>query len=428
MSDDARTYLFPSIIGRAKTGKATEWLITVRIYASLADAQGDRASLVITGALRENKDLDGAYVARILVYYRVGEDGKAQKKVPTYVTEGKREGCANQTNVLCQALRDAFGLYNKHLRRSGGERETAILLPMLARPYADIYGPDADPSPLYVQRKYNGVRAIGAMIDGEPRIYSRKGLFYDGFSALRDELAMLLGCARGVYLDGELYKHGCALPVISGIVRRVSSESAQNDLSFVVYDLFIVDEGAHSSNELPFSARLARLREIAGVTRPIPHIQFAETFECAGSRAIDRAMVLYARFLAEGYEGAIVRANARYVHSENDHHSDVLLKIKPVRDEEYKIVDYTTGRRGKAADALLFVCALPDNTTFTVTPTGTVEARKTQVREFARVEANGETVFANHWRGRMLSVFFDELSPKGVPQRARTNGEIRTCA
>jgi ATP-dependent DNA ligase len=103
--------------------------------------------------------------------------------------------------------------------------------------------------------------------------------------------------------------------------------------------------------------------------------------------------------------------------------------MKPTFDAEFTITGWTVGEKGRARGALLFICEARDAEghaqTFVVTPTGTVVARIEMARDFARIEENGRSVFDNNWRGKQLIVKFDELSSGGVPQRARTDSEIR---
>lgn len=255
-----------------------------------------------------------------------------------------------------------------------------------------------------------------------------------------------------------MYYHGAPLQIISGTVRRKSalaakpidrtitpvaedfSDLTQHDLSFVMYDLFIVNKGSNTSNSLTFDERFAIMRAISrwnDARNPairLRKISFAETATFVskpgggvGERAIDYALELYARFLGEHYEGAIFRLNTPYEHSVNGRHSKGLLKMKPVHDAEFTIVGFTLGENGRARGALLFTCEVsPGGARFNVTPTGTVASRIALATEFARVEDNGNTVFENEWLGKPLIVHFDELSPAGVPQRARTDGTLRT--
>jgi hypothetical protein len=250
-----------------------------------------------------------------------------------------------------------------------------------------------------------------------------------------------------IYFDGELYTHGKRLQEISGICRKENNEDAKNALNFVVYDVFIVTSiGANSagtvraSNGLPFSSRLSIMRAIARspIGKELRVMQFAETLPITLARASEsdtfesvRDCILaatrdtYEQFLRENYEGAIVRLDAPYEHSVNDRHSSYLLKIKPIRDAEFRVVGYGCGEKGKADGALMFVCETETGVQFNVTPTGEIETRKALYREFARIEENGATVFENHWCDHMIVVQYDELSRDSVPQRARTDGVLR---
>lgn len=468
LSPDRKTYSFPEIHGRTKTGKETSWTIIVTLHKSRNETD---SSLIIPDHVARNENKRGGYVARILVHYKMGATDVM--KEPTFVDSGKNIGRSNETNIFCQALRDAYGLYNKYSRRQGVtapevEQEVGTLMPypMLAQYYKDVYSEDDDPSPLFIQRKYNGVRAVSTIdSDGLPIIYSRKGLLYAGFAKLKREIAKICQAWNDetimrsspnipfhpggkLYLDGEIYRHGVPLQIISGIVRRAkegahvvtdresgeqieTDDLTQDDMHYIIYDIFIINKGMTISNNLLFSDRLA----IMGIIKrwypasPDITINFAETFTYVSnesSRAIDKARELYSRFLKEGYEGAIIRLNAQYEHSVNDRHSRSLLKIKPVHDAEFEIINFTMGQKGKAYGALLFICKTNEGETFNVTPTGPIAARIELAREFARIERNGKTVFENRWKGKPLTVSFDELSPIGVPQRARTDGIVRT--
>lgn len=460
LAPNARTYLFPLIRGTSKSGKETEWLLSVRIYQNMGDLAAD-SPMVITPEIASNADKQTAHIARIQALYRLGT-GVVQRKEPTIVSIGKNVGRANETNVFCQALRDALGRYNHQLRAGAepqiaDEEEFVCPRPMLACVYDDVYGPNDAPSPLYVQRKYNGVRAIGTLrpntsASSEAILYSRKGLRYSGFADIKRDVARVCTAwcdgtferiakeddigthVNGMlFLDGELYQHGVPLQIISGIVRRsVDDNSRDGTLHFMVYDIFVVNKGRNLSNELRFDERYAIMRMISRANLGLTRICFAETFMCVNSesetpagnaRAIEQARALYARFIAEKYEGAIVRTNSTYDHSHHDSHSKSLLKIKPTRDAEYEITGFTLGVRGKAHGALLFTCRTEKGIEFNVTPTGAIAERIALAQKFAQGNE-----FANNWLGKPLIVMFDELSATGVPQRARTDGVIRECA
>ena len=341
------------------------------------------------------------------------------KRVPTMVTTGKNLGKISATNVFTQALRDAYSLYNKQMKKANTVVDI-LYPPMLAQVYKDQKTPPtiSESTPVYVQPKFNGVRCVTTLDNSTVIMYSRRKNIYPGFSYIKDEVKPILkkyhDAGRKLYLDGELYKHGTALQDISGYARR---EDKDDDikLNYMVYDCFIVGE------PLLFSARKAILDEIfqSGV--------FQYTREVETHKVTDVAMldIIYKQALADGYEGIMIRKNAPYAHSYNESHSKVLLKMKPTYDAELEIADYTVGKKGKASGALMIICRV-GNITFPVTPALELPERIALTTKMAVIEPNGKTHFANHWLGKKIIVEYDELSKDNIPQRARTKLQIRT--
>lgn len=496
LDEEHKVFLFPLIVGTTAHGSRSEWLIAVSLLGTRKrNGKPDvEETIPITPKIAQNGKIEpediAPYVsirARIRVYTRVG-DGQVSKRVPTYITTGRNIGRANETNVYCQALREALGKYNKHRRSCENPNETTGVprpLPMLAKDFNKIYPEghkrDAMPHPVFLQHKYDGIRTVGTIDNDEGILYGRKGLLFNGFTTLKDDVyeicsawkqegeyqrdaksdaehpteypgeAIFLGripkISGSLYLDGELYKHGMDLAQISGIARRADTNAEQDDLQMMVYDAFIVNEppaniddendAVIESSTMYFSDRLAILYAIRDylAKKRESKIIIAQTYVCdapTGAETYAKIMQLYNEFLKDGYEGAIVRINAPYMHSMNDAHSNVLLKLKPCFDKEYPIVGWTTAEKGIANGALLFICEVrkPDAAPirFTITPTGSLEQRREMAKEFARIEENGKTVFDNKWREKNLIVYFDDLSKDDVPQRARTAGIIREFA
>jgi ATP-dependent DNA ligase len=157
------------------------------------------------------------------------------------------------------------------------------------------------------------------------------------------------------------------------------------------------------------------------------HVKCVETFEV---HDVGRIEELYRQFIAEGFEGAMIRVDAPYKYSYNEHHSKQLLKMKQTFDAEFTIVGFTTGDRGKAAAALMIICEVVSSDgsriQFPVTPAMELPARVALAEKMRMVEVNGHTHFENHWMGKPLIVEFDEYSRDHVPQRARTQMILRT--
>lgn len=490
-SRDKLTFSFPPVVSHTRNGDNT-WTIWVQVHPRPRNASRMRIlppAIPITAEMRANM-LAGAkdppLMASIhsqVVLTRGESPTSSQKYEPTFVFEGKNIGRANETNVFCQAVREAYSSYLKHLRRAGDSAtqlvanaepdlrsrlsseasssssapEIHLPTPMLAKVYEE---PASLTPTIFIQHKYDGLRAIGSLVSfqGTPQtiLYGRRGLLYSGFPRVKEEIARIcqlfggLGSPnarpenRTLYLDGELYRHGMSLQVISGIVRRTDQSeetiAAQNSLNFIIYDVFVGARGTSTADLTPFSARLSIMRAIETHSRELDlqAIRIAETYpieHCSPEPASCTAQIhsYFEQFLREGYEGAIIRLDAPYEHSPNERHSSRLLKMKPLRDAEFRIVDWTVAEKGRARGALLFICETPGNSgsggeakdsapiRFTVTPTGSIESRKSLAREMARRTGSSpraRTIFDQNWRNRALIVKFEAYSDQGVPLRA----------
>ncbi len=423
LSEDHMEWVFPTIESVNSHGKETVWVIRVRLAKV-----GTESFVVIKDEYFDSRPLGPNLVG----WHKVdsGLKGRPPRKtVATTVAAGKNIDSTAATNVWTQALRNALGIYNKQRKKATGPQENALAdgaealtlyPPMLAKLFSDMKTTPVinEALPAYVQRKYNGVRAVATMGgDGGVVMYSRRKNVYPGFEYIKVELRIVLGADKRVYLDGELYKHGVALQDISGYARREDQEGDMK-LNYMVYDCFIPSEPG-----LLFSERMKILDGMLPTTRDDTlFVKRVETFTVTSRKEIDG---LYEGFLKEGFEGAMLRLNDVYHYSYNDHRSSTLLKFKPVRDHEYVVVDYKTGDKGKAAAALMIVCETESGQRFPVTPAMELPERIAMAAKMGVVEPNGHTHFENHWKGYKIIVTFDELSTGGLPQRARTKMEKR---
>lgn len=478
-----KSYDFPRLTGTNSHGRAIYWQITVRLIdTNIVKTPLQPAEFMpIHDVYFDNHPMP----ANVHAWMKVASGvvgGKERTSSPTIITTGKNIGRRNETNVFCQALRDALGLYNKQLKKMvgvAGEDGAAVRHPpMLAqslkadKPPVPISLPaitdDTAPTCVFIQRKYNGVRAVATLdvADNEMRtgtisadthviIYSRQRHPYPGFEYIRAELQPVLRReweknGRHLYLDGEIYLHGASLQDISGLARRSkqshhvtaaemqtvvaannkeeAAEPPQQQnvaMNYMIYDCF--DPAAP---ELNFSARYEIMAAMfaewndSGEKPYFVHAKLAETKTVC---SMEEASVEYSKYLAEGYEGAMLRLDQPYKYSHNGHHSARLLKMKPTHDEEYRVVGWETGERGKAADLLMLICEVVgrDGQTrqFAVTPAATEDERRRLAALMSTVDASGRTYFDREWAGQMVRVYFDELSDDDVPQRGRTKLE-----
>jgi len=402
---DPQTWAFPEICGTHAKGKKTYWRIFVRVI----NGTGEPINIApewLDGA-KMPSDLRGWFK----VNSHVGDDGKVRESAPTIITAGKNIGKVNETNVLTQAIRDANSLHEKQLKKVATAPISGIVRypPMLASVIDKDFNEYKN---TFIQRKYNGVRCVSTVDEkGDVIMYSRRGLTFPGFDEIKEELGFILH--EGLYLDSEIYRHGARLQELSGLAR---GEVKAGEAKLYIYDLFIPDKP-----DLLFSERFALLSEM--LEGEFTYLVLVETFAINSREESD---TLYKRFLAENYEGSILRLNAPYKYSYNDYHSRVLLKIKPTYDAEFKIIGYELGERGKLKGAVIFVCETPAGNKFNVSLSMTVESRKNLAVKLATRESNDKTHFENAYLGKKLIVEFDEYSADGVPLRARTSGVIRT--
>lgn len=431
------TWNFPPIESINAHKKKTFWRIYVKIFKMRPDIKlpeiPEDAFIVIADEFFDSKPLDPTLYAWINVDSGI-EGGKIKKSIPTIVKSGKNLGKASATNVWTQALRDAYGIYNKQMKKSvsGAAKITTTELfpPMLAQILKDQKNPPRvdDNIPLYVQRKYNGVRTVTTLectvIDGvetyTPIMYSRRKNLYPGFAYIKAELLPALTMfweeGRKLYLDGEIYMHGEPLQDISGYSRR-EDQIGDKKYDYMIYDCFIPDEP-----KLIYTERKKILDDIFSEFK-FEHAKAVETFETHSMEEINE---LYKIFLEEGFEGAMVRVDTTYHYSYNERHSKVLLKMKPTYDSEMEIVGFTTGEKGKAAEALMIICQTEDGKKFPVTPAMELPDRIALAKKMNEIEPNGKTHFENQWLGRKIIIEYDEKSKDNVPQRARTRLIIRT--
>lgn len=413
---NAGIWEFPAVKSINKHGKELSW--QVRVWVEI-----NAAAVPVIDAWFDSEEMPaGAHGVIGVVSGMVG--GKVRAVDNTYITTGKNLGRSSATNVWTQALRDAFGMYNKQQRKADvqvapvTEKKTCPMYPPML---AQVMGDNMPDEIAYVQPKLDGVRAVAVSCDGIVVMYSRRSKEYPALihikNALKDALtADVLVRGKPVYLDGEVYKHGARLQDISGATKKETTLT--REFAFHVYDCFILGDG-----NMIFSERQKVLDEIfktIGNTHAVVRVETVQVTTVAEARAA------YDKWIAAEYEGAMYRLDLPYEFSYNERHSARLLKMKPNFDGEYEIISWTTGRRGKAADAVMINCKTSTGKEFAVTPAMTLEMRRALARKMGEIEPNGKTHFDNHWLGRPLIVTYDELSRDGVPQRARTKMIIRT--
>jgi len=288
-----------------------------------------------------------------------------------------------------------------------------------------------------LQRKLNGVHYITFRdINSSIVKYSRSGLTYAPTSMpkLNVELDIVfnnilkLNTKRynipdadiykdaNPYFAGELYKHGIPLNLISGQARN---EHTTIDLEYHIFDVFfpVAIEGGHNMESI---YRQLYLDDLFLKLAPfkLQYVKRVENFEVHSMEEVD---ALVEQFLKDGYEGGIVRKNkGEYQYSFNNYHSKNVLKIKPAFDDEFPIIGFKQGSRGKDLGALIWICSLKNNAkiTFSVVPNLGLDKRKEMFKELMEGDKYAtllKKIQEDSEERPLLTVSYAELSAKGIP-------------
>lgn len=325
-----------TIYAPTKTGNVKTWRCNVQI-------EGTYPTLVIISQTK----LDGKPVVRRQIF-----------------TEGKNIGKSNETTPHEQAVSEAESRYRKQFD-NGYQAEIptdtskancnalGFPKPMLAYPVDKVKDPEF---PAFIQPKLDGHRALVTRQDGELVMYSRQGKWITTMNHILNQLDGLLD--EGVILDGELYVHGTPLQTIGSWVKKARPESAQ--VVYVVYDV-IMDKPYHK-----------RLDFLSSLLRCIPADECVRLIYTDSVETIGEAWEVTSKFIADGYEGGMLRTPDKGYTA--GFKSRELLKLKNFDDSEHTIVDVIEGQDRITNDTCLkvavFVCETPDGKQFECTAYG----------------------------------------------------------
>ena len=318
-------------------------------------------------------------------------DGKLTETVGQVIDEGKQKRTAEE-----QAIFEANSKLSKKRDEAYFDSIEAAqtqvkLLPMLAHPF-DKRKHNIN-YPAIVQRKFDGVRCLAVLnSDGSVKLLSRKGKEYPHLQHIKADV-WENNDDTNIVLDGELYSDTLTFQQLVGLVKRVTlkpgNDQQMYEVSLRVYDCVDLN------NEADFTDRY---QTITNITNGAGYLSLVENVRVDNEEEIHAAQ---ARFVEEGYEGAMVRnLTGAYAIGKR---SANLQKVKTFLDGEYPIVGFTQGTGGETG-CIIWICETPDGQTFRVRPRGTQEDRKVLFE-------NG-----SDYVGQQLTVRYQELTDDGVPR------------
>lgn len=449
---ETNIYEFPTLYKVADSGKTRQWTVYIRLIK-----EGSKKSAITKKQnwslleetevplkeeyIKANAKLHEGIISEL--WTESGLLGEHISRSAASYPKAKNVGKKNERNVFQQALSDARSKYLKKCDEGsvkqgelGAIQNTRVLkekkyFPMLARKYDEEIEKKTNniKYPLYLQPKLNGERCV-AYIDKpdskDPRdviLYTRQKKEYPNNECNDNIRKSLIGLLNryynaekqeSVYLDGELYLHGKALQDIGSETRNTES-SCHDAVQYWVYDMFYP-----SYENEPFRGRtvlLASMYEgLSDAEKKI--IKLTPTHLITDEKSNDHWFKYY---LKEKYEGAMIRSTdgpyaKSAVKKSTALRSRDLLKRKKVYDDEFTVVNFTEGKRGKAKNAIIWICKTTAGKEFNVTPLGSDEERYKIYKECIAQNGKG---FINKYKDRLLKVEYRDLSKDNVPQHAK---------
>jgi len=321
------------------------------------------------------------------------------------IAKAKNVGRANATTPEEQALAEVLAIYQKKLdvdyRENINDIDTPkIFKPMLAvgwekrRTKIDYSGT------VWVQPKLDGIRCTASRYG----LFSRKGKPIVAVPHIFEALQPLFEDHPDAVLDGELYNHDLHddFNSIVSMVRKtkVTPEAIELSREMVEYHVYDYPGMMHEG----FGTRIEALADdlVASKVLNISNsgksfIHLVKTMYAHNEAEVDEH---YDAFLAEGYEGGIIRLDGPY----QQKRSNLLIKRKDFEDAEFEIIRIEEGLGNWAGAAKRVVFKLEDGREVGSGLKGT--------REYAR-EVLAE---ADEYIGKKVTIQFFTRTPDGVPR------------
>lgn len=329
-------------------------------------------------------------VAKITTVHGI-EDGKKQTDVND-VTKGKNIGKKNETSIWDQACSDAQSKWNK--KKDSGyyttkeESKSPDFRPMLAYEYGkrikSVFRAHKKENLFFVQPKLDGVRGTAMLVNGEPKMFTRKG---KDVSVTVPHILKSLGqnLTENMVLDGEIYSldENYNIQSIAGAVNKKEFiASRHTPLCFIVYDVYYSEEPTLSYQERYIDRNWKDLTigdTVFSIYRYSFSWEVCQSFTASKAEDLEPHLIKQHNSATDlGFEGIMVRSND-YPYTVGKR-TPGLLKRKQFFDAEYEIIDITTPETGREKGTAIFICKTKDSTgeevTFNAPSCGTREQRQ----------------------------------------------------
>ena len=195
----------------------------------------------------------------------------------------------------------------------------------------------------YIEYKYDGVRVIAIVNNGDATLYSRNGKLLENFPHINEALSKPE--FEGLVFDGEVMSED-----FQALMKQVQrKEGAQTeDCYLAVFDMLTLEEFNASGTDLSAKERRERLERLEGSLNHRIQLVDAQLINLDTDEGQTQFQAMNKQALAEGYEGLMIKpAHMGYKCSR----SHAWLKIKPFIEVTLTVVALEEGT-GKNAGML----------------------------------------------------------------------------
>lgn len=393
--------IFPVLYNKNKFNRTRIWEINIILFDN-----NDNKVMITNDLIKSFNKLN--YYTKIIS--KTGLiDGKITISAPTIIKKGKNIGKINETNIITQSLIQARSLFLKK-NKDGyklsisdiDDKKNEIFYPIAIHKYED-YKHKLN-YPLFIQPKLDGVRLLSFFKNDNINLVSRKLNNILQFNEIKKELNEIFSIYPNLVFDGELYFHGMNLQTISGIVRR-EDDTDKKKLKYYIFDCIDLE-----NKDLGFVKRYEILNEIFSKFQ-FQFLVLTDTILVKNELESDK---LYKKFINENYEGIIYKSYNEIYKLDycKEFRSNKYLKRKKTYDDEFEIVNFTTGEKGKDLGSIIFIVKTKNGKEFNVVPNMTY-------KEKYKMYNTALKDFKNSYLGKMVTVKFDDYSKDGIPLRAK---------
>jgi ATP-dependent DNA ligase len=466
-------YEYPILYKNNANGSLMAWHIKIRLIktASRTVHKGPNWNMLVEATVPivqayVDRELPTGLIAQYWTEY--GQvNGATTISVPTY-TNPTNVGRSNYRHSLQQAISRADRAWKDKVEKEKySTKKTSTVTSLMYSPaLASTLAKKIVKYPVYVQKKYDGVRCVSHLVNGQVKMYSRRLLPFEHNPAisyiceqLRPYLVKMMREKESIYLDGEFYMHSTKLNEVMSLVKNPATP--EGTLNYYIFDMFYPSYttesfGARyslltdmfeiktderdldgSKRDLDRSKRdLDRSKRDLDGSKPNGSKRDLDLSEPNGSRSvvdhrIEENIYLAATYLVEdedemkdafetslhaGYEGIMLRnPSGKYSKSltpSSSLRNANIIKVKQAYEDEFKVVGYEVNKYG----GVKWRCVTRDGKEeFMVAMKG---YSTEELAEIAAQLADEPDLFDNAYKDRMLTVKYMSLTHTGKPSHA----------